>query len=187
MGPVVLCLTLIGCGAGETKTVTVTETVTVTAPATDTSTSTTSASVGDAAKPGTRQEYRSPAGLTLDGKPVDVNLQVRVAKIRGRVANPQYLEPQSGNRYVRATVTIRNTGEQAFTPSADFQALTTAGDSSGFQSLGQPGDLGPAAVRPGKTVRGRVWAEIPKKSRLDEVIFAPFGGDPDSDLVWNAR
>ena len=82
---------------------------------------------------------------------------------------------------------IRNVGNDACTPSAEFQVVTRSGESASFQSLGQPGDLGPGAARPGRRVRGYLWAEVPKKAVVDEVIFAPFGGDTEKDLVWDAR
>lgn len=174
------CLAVAGCGSGETTTVTVSETETVTVR----EEAATAEVVESSVEVGKQQEYQSPDGLELNGEPIDVTLQVRVVRVNRRVQSPQYVEPQDGNRYVRATVSIQNTGDQAYTPAAEFQAVTTTGESSSFQSIGQPGDLGPAAVRPGKTVRGRIWAEIPTKSKLEEIVFAPFGGDPTEDLVW---
>lgn len=172
------CVVLAGCGSGETKTVVVTETVT--APQSGSG----SDDVESSVEVGKAQTYQSPEGLEINGEPVDVKLEVRVVRANPRVRKPQFLTPQEGTRYVRATVTIRNTGEESYTPSAEFQAVTATGESSSFQSLGQPGDLGPATVRPGRTVRGRIWAEIPTKSKLQEIVFAPFGGDADTDLVW---
>jgi hypothetical protein len=83
------------------------------------------------------------------------------------------------------SVVFKNVGHDAYTPQAEFQFVTRGGESGDFQSLGQPGDLGPAAVRPGRSVRGYLWAEVPKKGVVDQIIFAPFGGDPATDLVWD--
>lgn len=181
-----LCAAVVGCGGGE-RTVTVTETVTAEAgassptPKEDSEASDARRSVGD------EQTYSNSGQIEIDGKPVDVTLKVRVSALRSRIDNPQYLEPGAGNRYARMTIRIRNVGNDAYEPSAEFQAQSRSGESATFQSLGQPGDLGPAAVRPGGQARGHVWAEIPKKAVIDQIIFAPFGGDPDTDLVWEAR
>ena len=183
-------LLLAGCGGGE-RTVTVTETVTVEADAPDaapaepeesdaaTEDAETAAEVGD------EQTYSNVDQIEIDGKPVDVTLEVRVADLRAKIDSPQYLDPQAGNRYVRMSIVIRNVGNDAYTPSAEFQFVTRTGQSGNFQSLGQPGDLGPAAVRPGREVRGFLWAEVPKQAVVDQIIFAPFGGDPATDLVWD--
>lgn len=180
-----LALAVAGCGGGDE---TVTETVTVTVdesgepapPSSDASASDASGTVGD------QQTYTNVDQIELNGEPVDVTLEVRVSDLRADVESPQFLPPSSGMKHVRMTVGIRNVGNDAYTPSGEFQVVTRSGESASFQSLGGPGDLGPAAVRPGGLARGNLWAEVPKNAVVDQIIFAPFGGDPETDLVWEA-
>lgn len=183
---VLACLSVGACGDGG-RTVTVTRTVTVEEGAATATSSPAPGGTASTASVGTVQTYENVDRITIDDKSVDTTLEVRVSRLDPRVPNPQYLEPQQGSRYVRMSVAIRNVGKDSYAPSAEFQVLTKDGSSANFQSLGQPGDLGPAAVRPGKTIKGFVWAEIPQGERVDEIVFAPFGGDPEVDLVWAAQ
>lgn len=184
-----LALFAVGCGGEEkTATVTVTKTVTVETPAAAGAVPEQPSTNDDGAAEasfGAEQTYENVGEIEIDGDPVDATLEVRVSKLEANVAKPEYLKPEKGNKYVRIEVKITNVGNDAFTPSADFQAVTEEGDSATFQSLGRPGDLGPAAIRSGRTARGKLWAEIPKGSTIAEVIFAPFGGDVQRDLVWS--
>lgn len=191
--PAFLVVAALGCGSSEqstTVTVTRTETVTVQASAATPSPPVPSASSDPAfgdIRIGQEQTYENVGEIEIDGEPVSSTLKVRVSVLQSNIPNPRYLKPQDGNKYVRIDVRLTNVGKDAFTPSADFQAVTKEGDSSNFQSLGRPGDLGPAAIRPGGSARGRVWAEIPKGSTIQDVVFAPYGGDAKRDLVWSRK
>ena len=179
-----VAILLVGCGSDDTPTATVTVTKTVTVPATNTARELTPAG---STRVGSEQIYENFDNIELDGAPVRVRIKVRVSALRANVASPQYVKPQPGNKYVRIYVRLHNLGEDSYTPSAEFQAVTQEGDSNAFQSLGRPGDLGPAAIRPGRTARGRLWAEVPLGSTIDEIVFSPFGGDAQRDLVWSRK
>ncbi len=155
-----------------------------------------SAPITETEKAPTQEPESGPSTATVGGtitlKGIDSDLQVAVTLekvVENATPKVDFLKPKDGSRFFAIQLTLKNTGQKAYSDSPSNGALLI--DTEGQQYRSTFGDVqegvsfaGSVTMGSGDSRKGVIVFEVPKTTKIEKLQFALDSGFADHKGEW---
>jgi len=109
---------------------------------------------------------------------------ITVKGVSGYTSSNQFLQPESGNKFVAVDIVHKNSGDDPTDYNMfDFQLQDNKGYTYQPASTDKEPRFGSGTLQKGRQVRGFLTFEIPKKNKVKELIFTPSFWGTDQIII----